>query len=599
MRTHSQPQPVPLSPEQLGVLEDLGYLLDEASRTKGGWQALDPAGQPVRLRLISLPAGPQRAARLRHLGELRRLRHPGLARLESLHELPGGLLVAACEYVEGTDLAVVLGARGRLRRDEAAQLLADLGSALAHLHEQGLVHGDVSAANTVITPQGHAVLIDLLADAQEQGTPGAAAPERLRGEAPSAAADVYALAAVVEQAVAASHTAAGALPLLADALSRDPGSRPTARELAERAERLAAPVPISLPQSAGLAAGMLRACAQVPTRRARRPWWGRRGRARGWGRGSRGWGRGTGRGEHGSERLSAARLSGSQAAGLLSEDAAEAAVAGAGWREPGRSTRLRQAARSWRSGRHRHPGGGPGRGRYAARSGAAPLRRRGRPWSGLPVTLGLLLTLVVMVPLLAFVWVSGAWTQMAEGSGGSSAVVTGAAASETSPATAGPTARLEPDVATSPLLPGAGATAPAGPQDEDLLRAVVQLARSRDAALESGDLQALASTTVPGSGAASADQQVLESLRDSGQTVTGLRTQLQEVKEVPVADLPLSTPAPAEARAVRATLSQAPHQRHADERTWTVPVQSPRQVVLVLVPEPWRVLEVLEVQDNS
>lgn len=127
---------------------------------------------------------------------------------------------------------------------------------------------------------------------------------------------------------------------------------------------------------------------------------------------------------------------------------------------------------------------------------------------------------------------------------------------------------------------------------------MVSLARSRDAALEAGDAQALASTTVPGSGAASADQRLLESLQGSGQTVTGLRTDLQGVVEVPVAGLPLSAPAPAGARAVRATLSQASHQRHADAGDWTVPVQRPRQVVLVLVPEPWRVLEVLEVEDE-
>lgn len=613
MRVHSQPQPDPLSPEQLSVLEDLGYLLDETEDLEGGcWQALDPAGQPVRLRLLELPTGTQRARRLRHLSELRRLRHPGLARLEALHELPGGVLAAACQFVEGTDLAVVLGARGRLRRDEAAQLLADLGQALAHLHEQGLVHGDVSAANTVITPEGHAVLIDLLGGAGELGTPGVAAPERLQGEEPSAAADVYALAALVEQAVAASQTAAGGLALLADALSEDPGARPTARELAERAQRLAAPVPVSLPQSAGLAAGMLRACAQVPTRRAPRPWWRRRGGGRdrrlrrsrerrflGWGSGSEG---------RGGVRLAAAGRADLEA--LVRKEPAGVASAeseGLARRRPGS---LRQAVRPRQAGRHSRRQGRAGGWQDSAQagaglSGAARRRRRGWPWAGAPVELGLLLVLIaVLVPLLTPAWSPAArlWATGDGGGGGVQAAggTSPAAATATTGAASGATAGPEPGAARppTPSAAGAGAPASAGPADDDLLGAVVSLARSRDAALEAGDAQALASTTVPGSGAASADQRLLESLQGSGQTVTGLRTDLQGVVEVPVAGLPLSEPVPAGARAVRATLSQASHQRHADAGDWTVPVQRPRQVVLVLVPEPWRVLEVLEVEDE-
>ncbi|SPT54115.1 Serine/threonine-protein kinase PrkC [Actinomyces bovis] len=511
-----------LTLEQEAALEELGYVISEPAGVEehSPLRALAPDGESVLLRLVQLPKGADRVALLRRLAELRRLRHPGLARLLNLHELPGGAVAVCWQQVEGVDLAILLGARGRLRRDEAAQLLVDLGTALAHLHEQGLAHGDVSAANTVITPQGHAVLIDLLGEPQETGTAPFAAPERSAGVAPTAASDVRALAALVEQAVAAQRTALGHLVLLEDALSDDPAERPTARALAERAPRLAAPVPIELPEEAGLAAGLLRACVQSPTRRRA----GRRWRPR--------------------FRKGTPRL-----------------AVGPGNRRPAEAGPKAQQ-KAWARGTAEGP---PGRRRRGAH--CAKVRQHGR-------AKGMRTAFAVFALVLA---IGGAqWLRWPLGQpSGELAAAAPAVAELSAPAPASTTASTAEAVAS------------------ELISVVLGLVRVRDAAVESGDAAALAATSVAGSPAAQSDEALLRQLQESGETVSGLRTELQNVSEVPLTGLTLSTVPPDGARAVRATLRQPACTRSGADGSRVVPARPARKVVLVLVPGPWRVQEVL------
>lgn len=119
---------------------------------------------------------------------------------------------------------------------------------------------------------------------------------------------------------------------------------------------------------------------------------------------------------------------------------------------------------------------------------------------------------------------------------------------------------------------------------------VVALALARDRALMDADPEALASTTVPDSPAAAADAAVMEGLLASGEGVEGLHTSISGVQEVEVPEQAAATwPG---ARAVRLTESQGPYTRSGRDGVRTVPAQGSRQVVLVLVPGPWRVAEV-------
>ena len=136
----------------------------------------------------------------------------------------------------------------------------------------------------------------------------------------------------------------------------------------------------------------------------------------------------------------------------------------------------------------------------------------------------------------------------------------------------------------------ADSATPAG--SADLAAVVTSLSSARDGALETGDPAALAATTVPGSPAAQADEEMLTALRDSGETVSDLETSVSGVEEVAVpADCAARWP---DAVAVRLSRAQQPSTRTAaDGTSRTVPAQASHEIILILVPDPWRVAEVL------
>ena len=157
------------------------------------WSALGPDGR--RYAVVHASGAVADAVRAR-AEVLARLDHPGLARCAHVLALPDGVVVLL-EAEPGTDLAVLLEARGPLTPGEAVGVLAPVAEALAVLHEAGLAHGDVAPGNIVVGEAGP-VLVDLLggADVEEEGTDGFVAAGREDG--PSAATDVAALGLVGE-----------------------------------------------------------------------------------------------------------------------------------------------------------------------------------------------------------------------------------------------------------------------------------------------------------------------------------------------------------------------------------------------------------------
>jgi serine/threonine protein kinase len=107
-----------------------------------------------------------------------------------------------------------------VERPGAERVLAVLGSlasSLANLHDAGIVHGDLSARNVLVRAGGEPVLIDfgsaietfealpsrevLIPRAVSRGTPGYAAPEQYLGRPVDHRSDLYALGALVHQAL--------------------------------------------------------------------------------------------------------------------------------------------------------------------------------------------------------------------------------------------------------------------------------------------------------------------------------------------------------------------------------------------------------------
>lgn len=166
--------------------------------------------RPVALKRLAENLARDEELRRRFLREARlaaRLAHPNVVRVFDVGEDDGRPFIAM-EYVEGETLAELVARRGRLRVDEAATLGTQMCAGLAAVHAAGLVHRDVKPQNLLLSTDAVLKLGDFgIAAGQDGtrltlagtvlGTAGYLAPEQARGEQVTAAADIYAVGAVL------------------------------------------------------------------------------------------------------------------------------------------------------------------------------------------------------------------------------------------------------------------------------------------------------------------------------------------------------------------------------------------------------------------
>lgn len=122
-----------------------------------------------------------------------------LPRVVEAYDLPDQLVIVR-EYVYGASLAACVSEAGRMGEAAAAGVVADVCDAIAALHEQGIVHRDVSPKNVILSPRG-AVPIDLgiartyvegaQRDTTRLGTWGFASPEQYGFAQTDVRSDVY------------------------------------------------------------------------------------------------------------------------------------------------------------------------------------------------------------------------------------------------------------------------------------------------------------------------------------------------------------------------------------------------------------------------
>lgn len=143
---------------------------------------------------------------------LARLEHPHIARLLEGGVTENGQPYFAMEYVEGVPLTMYCDAHG-LDVDARLELFDDVCRAVQYAHQNLVVHRDLKPSNILVAEGGRVKLLDfgiakLLGpdDVAEQTrtrapilTPEYAAPEQLRGEPISTAADVYALGVILHE----------------------------------------------------------------------------------------------------------------------------------------------------------------------------------------------------------------------------------------------------------------------------------------------------------------------------------------------------------------------------------------------------------------
>ena len=148
---------------------------------------------------------PEQRERFRREAQLAAcLSHPNVVQIHDL--IPDGAGDAiVMEFLEGHTVEQLLTA-GRLETPEVLRLALEIAEGLDAAHKEGLVHRDLKAANVIITPAGHAKILDFglarqVVRAEEDqgftrqgvilGTCHAMSPEQTRGEEVDERSDLF------------------------------------------------------------------------------------------------------------------------------------------------------------------------------------------------------------------------------------------------------------------------------------------------------------------------------------------------------------------------------------------------------------------------
>src|SRR5215469_15738137 len=219
----------PLGPDDSLVGERIGPYTVEGLLGRGGmgsvWLGRRSDGKFEGLAALKLldrrGLGRDAINQIRHeAGLLARLSHPNIARLFDAGVRDNGQPYLILEYVEGERIDHYCSAR-KLPLQERLQLFLTVLNAVAHAHSQLIVHCDLKPSNVLVTADGIVKLLDFgVASLQPQKlqrlqsmptsvpqalTPGYAAPEQIRGEPLSTAADVYSLGVLLHVLVTGTH----------------------------------------------------------------------------------------------------------------------------------------------------------------------------------------------------------------------------------------------------------------------------------------------------------------------------------------------------------------------------------------------------------
>ncbi|MFB6676633.1 protein kinase [Streptomyces sp. NPDC056390] len=261
----SRVQPAqPGDPRRIGPYRVIGQLGTGGMGTV--YAAVDPAGLQMAVKVVH-PAQASNAefrARFRREVQLsRRVTGPCLVPVHDA-DTDSNLPWLATPFVPGPTLDRYLATSGALIGAHLFALAAGTAAALAAVHEAGIVHRDVKPQNVILAPSGPRVLDFGIAHALDgtsvtrtgvmTGTPGWISPEHYRTGAVGPEGDVFTWGALI------AYAATGRLPfgtgapdavafrimstepdlegvpddllqLVEQALSKEPGDRPTAAEL--------------------------------------------------------------------------------------------------------------------------------------------------------------------------------------------------------------------------------------------------------------------------------------------------------------------------------------------------------------------------------
>ncbi|MEV5893291.1 serine/threonine-protein kinase [Nonomuraea fuscirosea] len=184
------------------------------------WRAHDAVlRREVAVKQVRLPSDPARtdkalADTLREARAAAALNHPAIITVHDVIAEQGQPWIVM-DLLAGRSLADLIRESGRLPAGQVATIGLRVLDALDAAHRRGILHRDVKPGNVIITDAGEAILTDfgiaaqidprtdpqISAQAEQSGTPGYVAPERLRGEPTGPASDHWSLAATLYTAV--------------------------------------------------------------------------------------------------------------------------------------------------------------------------------------------------------------------------------------------------------------------------------------------------------------------------------------------------------------------------------------------------------------
>jgi serine/threonine-protein kinase len=160
---------------------------------------------------------------LQEARSLARIQHPNVVTVYGADYREGRLGVWM-EYIRGQTLKALLREKGPLTAQQAALIGFDLCSAVAAVHELGVLHRDIQSSNVMREECGRIVLMDfgLSQDLRTSrrysaprvcGTPLYMAPEILKGGTASVQSDIYGIGVLLY------HLVTGCFPVKADSLT--------------------------------------------------------------------------------------------------------------------------------------------------------------------------------------------------------------------------------------------------------------------------------------------------------------------------------------------------------------------------------------------
>jgi predicted Ser/Thr protein kinase len=199
-------------------------------------------GRPVALKVLAPEFSRDEDRKKRFLQEARAasaVNHPAIAPIYEVGEGPEGLFIAM-ELVEGRTVKALIQAR-ELDLLGGIEVATQVAGGLQKAHEAGIVHRDIKPENVVVTPDGHAKILDFgLAKLLEPTGPTTArsadeishmetlaktqagfvlgtlrymSPEQARGQAIDHRSDIFSLGVVLYEMVTGQLPFSGSTPL--------------------------------------------------------------------------------------------------------------------------------------------------------------------------------------------------------------------------------------------------------------------------------------------------------------------------------------------------------------------------------------------------